>query len=137
MPLSYPPDRQRAQPPRPKAKRAPRPRRAAAAPSQIARNGDHDPKTGHFVPGWRGGPGRPKGIDFRALITEQRGASLADDLVRLFDRLLVLAISGDVQAAKLLLDRVCQKDAVQIEAGESFDALLRRALGIEVEVYEQ
>jgi hypothetical protein len=73
--------------------------------------------TGRFLPGnttARLG-GRPKAIDFRALVHEARGDTVRDKLIAVFDMLAEKAAAGDVNAAKLLLERICGKDADEIK----------------------
>ena len=72
-----------------------------------------DPKTGRFIPGTKGGPGRKTGsrmINF-VVLCEKKAKELninLEDLVwSVVKRLFVLASQGDVQAAKLILDRIC------------------------------
>ena len=65
---------------------------------------------GRFVQGNPGGPGRPRGLDFRHVVAEQaelHGVDMETALWRVFQALLERAQDGDVQAAKLLLDRLC------------------------------
>lgn len=106
-------------------------KRPTRPPDKTAENGAHekrDPQTGRFLVGHPGGPGRPKGVDFRSLIAQHRGTKLETALVEIFDALVKGAKKGDVQAAKLLFDRLCEKDPLKVDLGESFDSLLRRAL---------
>ena len=70
-----------------------------------------DPATGRFVPGHPGIGGRPRAVDFRALIRERKGQGpLEDVLVAIFDSLASSAKDGDVAAAKLLLAKLCDDD---------------------------
>ena len=83
------------------------------APAKPAENGDRDPATGKFVHGNCANPnGRPRGIDFRRLVREKTkdNGSVEDALFAVYRSLMVLARHGDVPAAKLLLDRLCDKD---------------------------
>lgn len=95
------------------------------APDKPAATGDRDPVTGQWLPGNRGNPnGRPKGIDFRRLVMEKLGeAAVEDVLLDVFTRLaeLVRGKRGDVQAAKLILDRICEKP----DAGDDEDEAQR------------
>lgn len=76
-------------------------------------DGMRDPASGRFVSGHRGIGGRPKGVDFKALIRERKGQGpLEDVLVAIFDALAETAATGDVAAAKLLLDRLTTDDDV-------------------------
>jgi hypothetical protein len=67
---------------------------------------------GRFVPGVSGNPaGRPRGVDFRKLVMEFRKAALDGDLQEVYDAMLTRAKAGDVNAAKLLLDRLCDESS--------------------------
>lgn len=57
---------------------------------------------GRFAPGNPGGPGRPPG---RGPVAEIR-AALATDLDKIIETLRAQALAGDVQAARIILDRV-------------------------------
>lgn len=86
------------------------------APNQTASIGRA--RTGRFAKGNPGGPGRPRGIDFRAAVAakaEAEGISVEDAIWQVFQSLLAQAHRGDVQAAKLLLDRLCGKDTVEVK----------------------
>lgn len=88
-------------------------KRTQAAPAKPVNNGNHDPATGHFVAGNCANPaGRPRGIDFRRLVREKTkdNGSVEDALFAVYKALTVMARAGDVPAAKLLLDRLCDKD---------------------------
>ena len=80
-------------------------------PSKIETTGVRD-SAGRFVPGHPNiSPGRPRAVDFRALIRERKGqGTLEDVLVAIFDSLAASASTGDVAAAKLLLDRLTDDD---------------------------
>lgn len=72
-----------------------------------------DPVSGRFVAGHPNIGGRPRGVDFKALIRDRKGQGpLEDVLVAIFDALAVTAATGDVQAAKLLLDRLTSDDDI-------------------------
>ncbi len=58
--------------------------------------------------------GRPKAIDFRALVQRERGKTLDQKILAVFDSLAEQAAKGDVGAAKLLLERLCGKDADEV-----------------------
>lgn len=62
---------------------------------------DRGPR-GRFAPGNKLSPGRPPG---RGPVAEMR-AALATDLHQIIDTLRTQALAGDVQAARILLDRV-------------------------------
>ena len=73
---------------------------------------------GRFALGNAGGPGRPRGSDFRRIVRDQaeaRGLDIEDAVWQVFEALLRRARKGDVQAAKLLLDRLCDSDPVMID----------------------
>lgn len=78
-----------------------------------------DPKTGFFLKGnTLGRKGRPPGYDFRAIVEDYitaNGGHVEDAIVDVFRSLLAAARLGDTQAAKLLLERLCGKDAEQID----------------------
>jgi hypothetical protein len=60
----------------------------------------------------------PSVLSFRRIVNEalaHRGRSLDDVVVRLFDDLERASRFGDVQATKLLLERLCGKDPEQVE----------------------
>jgi hypothetical protein len=81
------------------------------APTQTANNGRA--RSGRFAKGNPGGPGRPRGLDFRSVVAahaELTGSSIEAAIIEVFDALLRQASEGDVAAAKLLIDRLCGKD---------------------------
>lgn len=63
--------------------------------------------------------GRPRGIDFRKLVQEFRKAALDGDLQQVYESMLDRAKAGDVQAAKLLLDRLCDIDPQEVNVNHS------------------
>ena len=86
-------------------------------PDKTAENG-RDSKSGRFLPGNSGGPGRPRGFDLRAVAEQkaaEEGVDLETGLWLVVRRLMTAAQGGDVQAARLLLDRLC--DATEVEGG--------------------
>ena len=79
----------------------------------MERLGGDSPHRGRFAPGHKGGPGRQKGIDLRKLAeerSEKSGMPLADRLWAVLEQLFAQAMMGDVNAAKLILDKLAQKD---------------------------
>ena len=73
---------------------------------------------GRFTKGNPGGPGRLRGFDFRAAVAERaeaEGISIEDAIWDIFQSLLAQARQGDVQAAKLLIERLCGKDTFELE----------------------
>ncbi len=74
-------------------------------------------KLGQFVVGNPGGPGSP----YSAALARNKAALLAavdeDDLRKILRSMIDAAIAGDVQAAKLVLDRVCGREAPPQGAG--------------------
>jgi hypothetical protein len=75
---------------------------------------------GKFAPGFSGNPkGRPKALDFRALVNEMRGPSMAERLMRVFDVLEERALDGDTKAIQLLLDRICTPESQKLEIDHS------------------
>ncbi|MBL8752686.1 MAG: hypothetical protein JNK15_05245 [Planctomycetes bacterium] len=81
------------------------------APTQTAENGRG--RTGRFAKGNPGGPGRPRGLDFRAVVAahaELTGFCIEGAIIEVFTALLRQAREGDVAAAKFLIERLCGKD---------------------------
>lgn len=81
-----------------------------------------DPETGRYIAGKVGGPGRAAkshGVyNFRALVAEfveAHGGHAEDVVVDLFGALMTAARGGDVAAARLLVERLCGKDAEQLD----------------------
>lgn len=73
---------------------------------------------GRWTSGTSGNPSgrRSHAIDFAKLVREETGPGEVDAaLVRVYRKLLAQAESGDVQAARLLLDRLCLAPALAIE----------------------
>lgn len=70
--------------------------------------------SGRFVPGFSGNPGgRPKSINLRDLVRERmegESKSPEDAMFAVFASMLKRAMNGDVQAAKLLWDKLCDKE---------------------------
>jgi len=69
---------------------------------------DNDPKTGRFVKGKKGGPGRPKGNSaehWNGLFRVKCGR----DFKRLYYALLNKALQGDTKAITYMLDRLMGK----------------------------
>lgn len=82
-------------------------------------------KLGRFAPGHAGGPGRKPGISLKKLAAqrlEADGGSLADALWKVLESLLASAQSGDVLAARLVLDRLAEAE-VEPPKGISIDGL--------------
>ncbi len=66
-----------------------------------------DPKTGHFLKGNNGGPGRPKGIPNKTAVLV-RGL-WSDQAGEVAKKVLALALTGDLEACRLVLDRMFPK----------------------------
>lgn len=83
---------------------------AKAKPNKSEESG-RDPRTGKFLPGNNANPkGRPRGYDFRAEIEKHAAAnnvSISEALWAVFNAMLRKACDGDVQAAKLIIDKLC------------------------------
>lgn len=92
---------------------------------ESAGKGDRD-ANGKFLPGHSvKSPGRPPGRpDFRRIVEEtceSLGLTIDRALAKVFQDLMKSAGNGDVQAQKFLVERLCGKDADQLEithAGE-------------------
>mgnify|MGYP006440185751 CR=1 FL=1 len=66
-------------------------------------------KDGRFAPGAKPGPGRPKGRRNKTVLLDAAARveqMTADELDQIVSSVISAAVNGDVQAAKLLLDRV-------------------------------
>lgn len=79
---------------------------------------------GKFRRGHLGGPGRGAGerrdrvVSFRKLVceyVERAGGYMEDVVIELFEDLMEASDAGDTSATKLLLDRLCGKEAEQLE----------------------
>ena len=72
---------------------------------------------GRFLPGHKGGPGRPRGsVNFASAIRQRLGDKKVDDaIVECFVALLEKAKERDVPAIKLLLERLCDNGAEKVE----------------------
>jgi hypothetical protein len=83
-------------------------------PQIVERSGGERDVTGRFLPGHKKLGGRQRGIDVKALIRERKGREcedwIVDTVVAIKDR----AVTGDVQAAKLLWDMLCDKAADEL-----------------------
>jgi hypothetical protein len=74
-------------------------------PSPNGPNGGRDPR-GRFLKGNGGGPGNPHAKRVAKLRSVVIAAVTETDLRAIVQRLVLLAKTGDVAAAKLLLDRI-------------------------------
>lgn len=97
----------------------------------MAGNGQRE-SNGHFAKGWDGGPGRPRGLDFRKCAEEwaqSKGKTLDAAALDVVDAIFTAARAGDMSAAKLLVDRLFGPLAQKLEhAGElTLRELLRAA----------
>lgn len=61
---------------------------------------------GRFAPGWKGGPGNPLGKRMEELKTALLECTTAEQVRAVMEKLHALAVSGDVAAARVWLDRV-------------------------------
>ena len=72
---------------------------------------------GHYLPGHTLG-GRAPGFDFRAIVAKfaaENGEPVEQALSRVYLGVLRAAAAGDVPAAKLLIERLCGKEADTID----------------------
>lgn len=84
-------------------------KKAKGKPDKSVVNG-RDPKTQQFLPGNDGGPGRPKGIDYRKAVEDyatKHGIDIKEAIGEATVAMIAQAKGGDVQAMKLLFDRNC------------------------------
>jgi len=92
-----------------------------SAPSETVGNGRGP--GGRFAPGNPGGPGRPKGYDFRLIVTDhlaETGETVEDVISEAFANLRAIGKGGDaaaVAANKLIIERLCESDATKLEIG--------------------
>jgi hypothetical protein len=74
--------------------------------------------TGKFLPGNQAGAaGRPRGLDFRRIVEEhaaKNGVDLPTAMWQVFEAMHKRAIVGDVQAAKLIVDKLCTADPIDV-----------------------
>lgn len=97
-------------------------------PSEKAGNGERDER-GRFLPGWSGGPGRPRRPDLYHQATEVAAAENIDvgkALGRVALKVLKEAEAGDMHAAKIAFDYLAEKVADKVE--HSGDLTLRQLL---------
>ena len=82
-------------------------------PTKLEENGWRDDK-GRFRVGHPGGPGRPRGIDLRALAereAERENLDLEAALWRVLKQLIEAAENGCTRSAKLLFDKLTEQEA--------------------------
>lgn len=77
-----------------------------------------DSVTGRFLPGTSGNPkGRPRGLDFKRIVYERAAAAgipIEDAVWLVFQAMLKAASGGDVAAAKLILERICETEPTEV-----------------------
>ena len=79
---------------------------------------------GRFLPGNRTSQlgaekgGRPRGVDLLSLVRRERADTLEAKLLAAFDGLCARAAKGDPQAAKLLFDRICEMQALDVNVSD-------------------
>ena len=89
------------------------------SPFKTDENGDSD-ESGRFMPGCKPGPGRPRGPDFREVVLRRRSAEVVEsDLLEVYDALAARAKTGDVQAARLFLERVAPEPPAALLVAEA------------------
>jgi hypothetical protein len=71
-----------------------------------------DPVTGKFLPGWKGGPGNPNAAKATAYRLAAMQAVTPEELQKLLRVLFRKALGGDIQAARIVLERVCGRPDV-------------------------
>lgn len=101
-------------------------------PSKTDDNGRDE--SGRFVKGSKGGPGRPKGRDFRHVIEEAVGSRVDADIVSVYYAMLAAAKEGDVSAARLVIERLCGPVTQKHDHG---DAIIRLITGVREDVEDQ
>jgi len=99
-----------------KQTRRQKPKAGKAKPSTNGNNGRD--KSGKFTVGNKGGPGNPHArhvAQIRSLFT-RKATEQPEVFERLFDKLVEMALAGDLAAIKELLDRVLGKATQPIDA---------------------
>lgn len=96
-----------------------------------AEKGDRKPdgrfRKGHSVVG-----GRPKAIDLRAAVEEhaaKEGVDLRRAVWEVVQAMILRAKKGDVNAAKLVIERLCAKDD-EVSAGNDKPVVVRLVSGV-------
>lgn len=88
-----------------------------------------DPVTGKFCKGKLGGAGGKPGrlvYNFKAIVADYvtaHGGFVEDAIIDVFNSLMVAARMGDVQAAKLLLDRLCGTEPDNVDVAVAVSTL--------------
>lgn len=72
-------------------------------------NGDRDRASGKFLKGCKGGPGNPEGRRIAKLRSALLNAVTEEDIAEIMQKMVGLAKNGDVQAAKIVLERTIGK----------------------------
>lgn len=83
---------------------------------------DRDPKTGRFVKGNPGGPGRPRGE--RQYLDAMINAVSLEDWRKATNKMLTLAIGGDVQAYKAVVPYLAGLPVQKLQLSSADAALL-------------
>ena len=73
-----------------------------------------DPATGRFVKGWRGGPGNPHGAETAKLRSALLKAITDRDVQAIIRKMIAKAKAGNVEAARLVLERVFGKPPLSV-----------------------
>lgn len=94
-------------------------------PSTNRSNGGDRDSRGRFVQGNKGGPGNPHGGKVAKLRSALLAAVSQKDLREIIARMVAEAKAGDVQAAKLVLDR-CLGPAEAVDVAERLTVIERR-----------
>ncbi len=99
-------------------------------PSTKGPNGDgRDPATGRFRPGWRGGPGNPHVQQVANLRSALLGAVTAKDLKSIVTKLVKMAKTGNVVAAKEVLDRCLGRSRAELDVTQRSEVVKLYAPG--------
>lgn len=96
---------------------------AAGGPAVGAGSG-RDPSTGRWLPGHAKAGGRKRGVlELRSVVADELGEDQArTDLVAAYKAVAALAAKGDVQAARLLFERLCGPLALVAKVDVATDA---------------
>ena len=107
---------------------------AKSPPSPNGPNGGagRDPATGRFAAGWKGGPGNPHAKQVGRLRSAMLAAVSDKEMKAIVKKLVQLAKSGSVPAAKEVLDRCLGRpvEADLIERLEQLETLMAEREGV-------
>lgn len=91
----------------------------SSQPQEPGETGERDGK-GRFVAGNTIGRtgGRPKGVDLLSLVMRERAGTIEQKLLQAIDGIAERAAKGCPQSAKLLFDRICEMQALDVNVND-------------------